>query len=228
MSTDKEADILAAWRTNAKPWIHAVEQAGIRGANSLTSQAILAAIRDHAPAGGAILDAGCGEGWLVRELDRQGYRATGTDAVRALVDHARKMGSGQFHTLSYDQLASAGLGRFDCVVSNFALLGDTSVSDFFDALPALLMQEGRCLIQTLHPVACFTGGDYRDGWKPGTWAGLPGEFEAPAPWYFRTLAGWIKAFTAGGMKLTEIREPSAQGESPQSIIFVAENNHQAP
>lgn len=220
MSPDKEADILAAWRTNAKPWIHAVEQAGIRGANSLTSQAILAAVRDHAPAGGAILDAGCGEGWLVRELDRQGYLATGTDAVPALIDHARQTGSGQFHTLSYDQLASACLGRFDCVVSNFALLGDTSVSDFFDALPALLVPEGRCLIQTLHPVACFTGGDYRDGWKPGTWAGLPGDFEAPAPWYFRTLGGWIRLFKTAGLVLHELREPALENQPPQSALFV--------
>lgn len=227
MSDKLEKQILDAWRTNAEPWIAAVEQAGIRGRDSLTARAIVAAVRDHTPSGGAILDAGCGEGWLVREMEDLGYSATGTDATAALIEHARHLGSGRYYTLEYDQLETVELGRFDCVVSNFALLGNTSVSALLRALPKLLAPGAVCIVQTLHPVAGFQGPEYRDGWKPGTWAGLPGDFKQPAPWYFRTLASWLDLFAAAGLGLKEIREPAAAESPPQSIIFVLESRLQA-
>ena len=112
---------------------------------------------------------------------------------------------------------------FDLVVNNFALLGDTSVNAFLKALPKLLNPGGACVIQTLHPVAFFHEGEYATGWKPGTWAGLPGDFGDPAPWYFRTLASWLNLFTKTGLTLGEIREPSTGGQLPQSVIFVVQS-----
>ncbi|WP_372996635.1 class I SAM-dependent methyltransferase [Marinobacter sp.] len=223
MTSKHEKQILTAWNANAGPWIRAVEQAAIRAPGTLTTSAVLRVIEDYSPAGGSILDAGCGEGWLVRELTRLGYRSTGIDAVPELIDHARRQGSETFRVLDYEQLQTTGLGRFDLVVNNFALLGNTSTCAFLKALPELLNPSGVCVIQTLHPVAFFHEGEYSDGWKPGTWAGLPGDFGEPAPWYFRTLSGWLNLFTKTGLTLREIREPYTGGQPPQSIIFVVQN-----
>lgn len=223
MTSKHEQQILAAWSSNASPWIKAVEQAGIRSPDNLSSSAVLGVIEDYAPSGGSILDAGCGEGWLVRELTRLGYLSTGTDAVPELIEYARQQGNENFQVLDYEQLGNADLDRFDLVVNNFALLGDTSVTAFLKALPRLLKPNGVCVIQTLHPVAFFHQGEYATGWKPGTWAGLPGDFGDPAPWYFRTLSGWLNLFTTTGLTLREIREPSNGGQPPQSIIFVVQS-----
>lgn len=227
MTSKFEKQILAAWNSNARPWIRAVEQAGIRAPGNLSTSAVLRVIEDNAPAGGSILDAGCGEGWLVRELTRLGYRATGTDAVPELIEYARRQGNETFRLLDYQELQTTELGTFDLVVSNFALLGDTSTGAFLKALPELLNPGGVCVIQTLHPAAFLQEGGYSDGWKTGTWAGLPGDFNDPAPWYFRTLSGWLNLFTKSGLTLQEVREPSTGGQPPQSIIFVVQNTRKA-
>jgi 2-polyprenyl-3-methyl-5-hydroxy-6-metoxy-1,4-benzoquinol methylase len=227
MTSKYEKQILTAWNSNASPWIRAVEQAGIRAPGNLSSSSVLRVIEDYAPSGGSILDAGCGEGWLIREVTRLGYRGTGTDAVPELIEYARQQGEEDFRVLNYEQLENADLGTFDLVVNNFALLGDTSVNAFLKALPKLLNPGGACVIQTLHPVAFFHEGEYATGWKPGTWAGLPGDFGDPAPWYFRTLAGWLNLFRTSGLTLPEIREPANEGQPPQSIIFVVQNTRKA-
>jgi 2-polyprenyl-3-methyl-5-hydroxy-6-metoxy-1,4-benzoquinol methylase len=223
MTSKHEKQILAAWNSNASPWIKAVEQAGIRAPGNLSSSSVLRVIEDYAPSGGSILDAGCGEGWLIRELTRLGYQGTGTDAVPELIEYARQQGNETFRVLKYEQLENADLGTFDLVVNNFALLGDTSTCAFLKALSELLNPSGACVIQTLHPVAFFHEGEYSDGWKPGTWAGLPGDFGEPAPWYFRTLSGWLNLFTKTGLTLREIREPSTGRQLPQSVIFVVKS-----
>lgn len=223
MTSKHEKQILAAWNSNASPWIKAVEQAGIRAPGNLSSSSVLRVIEDYAPSGGSILDAGCGEGWLIRELTRLGYQGTGTDAVPQLIEYARQQGNETFRVLNYEQLENADLGTFDLVVNNFALLGDTSTCAFLKALSELLNPSGACVIQTLHPVAFFHEGEYSDGWKPGTWAGLPGDFGEPAPWYFRTLSGWLNLFTKTGLTLREIREPSTGRQLPQSVIFVVQS-----
>jgi hypothetical protein len=99
---------------------------------------------------------------------------------------------------------------------------------FLDALTRLLKPQGVCIMQTLHPVAFSKDGEYADGWKPGTWAGLPGNFGKPAPWYFRTLAGWLSLCSRAGATLREVRELSIDGQFPQSIIFVIESTQRAP
>jgi hypothetical protein len=50
---------------------------------------------------------------------------------------------------------------------------------FLEALTRLLNPQGVCIMQTLHPVAFSKDGEYADGWKPGTWAGLPGNLGKP-------------------------------------------------
>lgn len=109
------------------------------------------------------------------------------------------------------------------MVANFALIGGAAVDALVARVPSLLAPGGAFVVQTLHPaVAAGDGGAYVDGWRPGSWAGFGPEFTHPAPWYFRTLGGWIRLLTASGLRLAELREPlhPATGR-PASLLLVA-------
>lgn len=222
MSGDPFSDtrILESWGRNAAPWITAVREQQIESRRLVTDQAIVDAVLDRSPR--SVLDLGCGEGWLVRALAANDVSVIGIDAIPALVEQARLAGGGDFRVASYEELASAPGICVDAVVCNFSLLGDASVAHLFDILPALLQSRGSLLVQTLHPLMACGEQPYRDGWRPGSWAGFNADFSDPAPWYFRTLESWLRLFSVHGFRLLELREPlHPQTGKPASVIFIA-------
>ena len=224
MRTDALSDtrIIEAWSNNARPWITAVREGRIESRKQITDRAIVDAILGRAPR--SVLDIGCGEGWLARALAPHHIGVIGVDTVPALVEAARKAGGGDFHVMSYEDIASGNLhASADVVVCNFSLLGKESVEGIFGIAPTLLNPHGALIVQTLHPVAACGDLPYRDGWRQGSWAGISGDFSEPAPWYFRTLEGWARLFTDGGLRLSEIREPlHPDSQRPASVILIGE------
>ena len=79
---------------------------------------------------------------------------------------------------------------------------------------------GTLLIQTLHPLmAC--NGDYRSGWRTGSWAGCSDAFHDAPPWYFRTLSDWLALLQQQGLHV-HMEEPlDPQTHTPLSVIFHA-------
>jgi len=219
LSDDK---IIDSWKKNVTPWIEAIRNKEIQSRELITNQAIVEAITQQAP--GTVLDIGCGEGWLVRELSKTGIDACGVDVVPGLIESARKAGEGRFKTLSYTQLANNVLNeKFDLAVCNFSLLGKESVSQLFHAMPSLLNANGYLVIQTVHPVTACGDHEYKDGWREGSWAGFNNQFHDPAPWYFRTLQGWQNLFLKQAFELKEVREPvNPQTGNPASVIFIGQ------
>lgn len=224
MSTEpfSDAKIVESWGINALPWTAAVREGQIESRKQITDQAIIDAILSRLPR--SVLDIGCGEGWLVRELAARDMYAVGTDVVQKLVEEARRAGGGDFRMLSYEEIAAGKLKVLvDVVVCNFALLGKESVEGVFGAVPSLLNSHGTFIVQTLHPVMACGDLPYRDGWRKGSWAGFSTDFSNPAPWYFRTLESWVKLFVDSGFRLCELREPiHPKTQKPASIIFIGE------
>ena len=213
----KDAAIISSWQKNVDAWTHAVRKSKISSRVAVTDAAIVNAIIAQAPK--TVLDVGCGEGWLVRSLNDLGVMAEGIDGIEGLILCAREAG-GKFSLMSYEDFAGGvWQKKMDCVVCNFALLGQQVVADVLAVIPRVLSVEGKCIIQTLHPA--YSGAPYCDGWREGSWVGFSDDFCDPAPWYFRTLSSWFELFTASGFKLAELIEPlNPQTGEPASIIFV--------
>ncbi len=215
--------IVDCWNTNANAWGEAIRAGQIESRTLVTNRAIIDAVLRHEPT--SILDLGCGEGWLARELMARGKHVLGVDAVPALIEQARDAG-GRFEVMSYEDIAAGKLHeRFDLIVANFSLLGEDVVAQLFAALPRLLNAHGVFIVQTVHPLQACGDLPYIDGWRVGSWAGFSGDFIDPAPWYFRTLASWLKLFVAHGFELIELNEPlHPNNGKPASVIFVGKRS----
>ncbi|EMR11990.1 methyltransferase family protein [Methylophaga lonarensis MPL] len=212
--------IVESWSKNVTQWTLAVRGQHIESRRLVTNRAIIEAILEQSPR--SVLDIGCGEGWLLRELASQVPELLGVDAVSSLIDAAKAADGGDFIVATFDELANAlNKRQFDVAVCNFSLLGQVSVEHLFVAIPSVLNPAGVLIVQTLHPqVAC---GDlaYVDGWREGSWDGFDSSFVEPAPWYFRTLESWLALFSNNGLRLLEMREPvHPKTQKPASIIFI--------
>jgi SAM-dependent methyltransferase len=214
--------IITSWGKNTAPWVAAVRKGEIESRLLVTNQAIVDAVRSACPADAPAtgLDIGCGEGWLVRALD--GIAMTGVDVVPGLVEAARRAGGGDFRVMSYEDIAGGRLDlQVDVAICNFSLLGDESVAGLFRAAPAYLKPGGTLIVQTMHPVVACGDAPYADGWREGSWAGFNDGFTDPPPWYFRTLASWVRLFSDNGLQLRELREPlHPKTGRPASLILM--------
>ncbi len=223
MATDLFSDtrIVNSWHRNAAPWIEAIRGKQIESRIQVTNQAIIEAIVSRV--GKTVIDIGCGEGWLVRELHALGMNVLGTDAVPDLIEQARATGAGHFDLISHEDIGAGKLGeKFDVAVCNFSLLGNESVTGLFRIMPMLLNATGCFIVQTVHPVLACGAYHYESGWREGSWLGFSSDFTDPAPLYFRTLEAWISLFIDNGLKLIELREPlNQQTGKPASVLFMA-------
>jgi len=218
----RERSIIDSWQRNSGPWTVAVREGRIDSRRLVTDQAIVDAVMSRAPR--RVLDLGCGEGWLARQLSAHGVAVVGVDAMPALISAAQAAGGGDFRLMSYADIAAGRLGRsFDLLASNFALLGKQSVEDLIRSAPRLLRERGSLVVQTLHPLVACGDLPYHDGWREGSWAGFDASFTDPAPWYFRTLESWTRLLVESGFQLLELREPiHPRSGRPASVILVAQ------
>jgi len=206
MKIGNEQSILSSWQRNVSPWAKAVEEQQIESRRLTTDQAIVSAVT--ALPGRTVIDIGCGEGWLCRELSQHGFVVTGIDATAGLIDRAKALGAGTYRIMPYGDISDSNMEeKFDIAVCNFSLLGDASVKHVFQVVPKLLQPNGKLVIQTLHPHVSCGDGPYADGWREGSWDGFSEDFVDPAPWYFRTLETWHSLYKNNGMRVDVVEQP---------------------
>lgn len=218
-----DAQVVASWHDNAAPWSAAVRGGEIESRKLVTDAAIVEAVTSRSPT--SVLDIGCGEGWLSRAIAERGARVTGVDVIPALIDSARAAHpTGDYRVVSYEDIARGALDiSVDVAVANFSLIGKDAVDALLRSIPALLVPNGHVIVQTLHPATALGELPYRDGWRPGSWAGFSAAFTNPAPWYFRTMGSWVALLADSGLALRELREPvHPERGTPASLILIAQ------
>lgn len=186
------------WERNAGLWMRAVREGLIPSRIRATNAAVVDAMARLGAR--TVLDIGCGEGWLARQIPA--VRFTGFDASAELIEAARRDSPGEFHVLSYEAFVRdprAVGGPFDAAVANFSL---------FDAdVTALLGAAGEVsewlVVQTLHPSAATAG---RQVERFDSLASLGGW--APMEWHNRSREEWESQIEGAGWRIAQIEEPA--------------------
>jgi 2-polyprenyl-3-methyl-5-hydroxy-6-metoxy-1,4-benzoquinol methylase len=203
-----DARIRATWDANATAWTDAVRAGRIESRRVATDAAIVAACERALP--GPLLDVGCGEGWLLATLASRGHAELhGVDTSAALVAAVPRAGGVTAEACSYGELvadASRCAGPWRVIVCNFALL-DADVVPLLAALRARLAADGTLLVQTVHPWAALGEARYESAWREERWQAFGDAFAEPMPWYYRTLADWVRALGEAGLAIVSMEEP---------------------
>lgn len=213
-----------SWDANAQAWTATVRDRAIESRRVATDQAVVDAVMRLAPR--TVLDVGCGEGWLCRELQRAGMDCTGVDGSAELVDAARTAdAAGHYRLLRYadfHRLAEVtGPTLFDVAVCNFSLLHE-EIRPILDAVRGVLRPGGSLMIQTVHPWAVSGSVDYVDGWRTEDFAWSERPFPRSMPWYFRTLESWARVLSESGLAIEMIVEPlHPDNGRPLSLLLSA-------
>ena len=219
------ATIIQSWQTNAAAWSQAIQEEAIASRILVTNQAMVSALAKYQPA--SLLDMGAGEGWLCRAAEAQIHslkKIKGMDAIAALVEQAKILSPNlEWEQKSYQDIiagASHNQEKFQIISINFALFEKELVELLLLALPNYLLENGRIIIQTLHPLMACGDAAYEEGWRDGSWNGFSSAFKDPHPWYFKTMAAWVNLFAASGLILDQMQEPlHPETGRPASVIF---------
>ena len=222
----QEQKIIHSWQANAANWIDIIDSNGIESRRLITNKAIVEAICNVKPL--SVLDIGCGEGWLSKELYNNGIEMTGVDVIPELIEKAKEKTIGNFFVASYEDIYLNKISfskLFDAIVINFALIGKESTENLLSFLPELLTASGKLFIQTLHPDSRKPLNDYESGWKEGSWDGLGGQFSLPYQWYFRTMEDWLLLLGQSGFnKIITIEVLHPHSGRPLSVLFECSKN----
>jgi SAM-dependent methyltransferase len=204
----EEHATLEAWDDAADAWAAAVRD-GTDPRRALTDRAIVDLVR-QVPTG-PVLELGCGEGWLARELAGRRHEVTALDGSARMIALAEAAG-GKIE-YAHTTFAEAGenprllRGAYGTIIFNFSLL-DARITPILAAAGAVLFPYGRILIQAAHPAAVL--GDeagYRDGWRMMEEVAPGVKLIRPIPWYFRTFTSWVMELRRAGLLLVETFEP---------------------
>lgn len=219
-----EKQLKNSWSINSSAWTESIRQEKIVSRKTVTNPAIIHTILSENPQ--TVLDMGCGEGWLARAISKKDVKVVGIDGSESLIKEATKLGGGDFFWLNYDQFVEdpTKVGRnFDVVVFNFSLLSEDIIG-VLAACKNILKKSGKIIIQTLHPISVIQNESerYEDGWRIENFDGMGEGYEASMPWYFRTLASWIKEVQDAGLQIIDCYEPiDPTNGKPLSLILVA-------
>lgn len=213
-------NIVSSWEANAEVWINVIEQNEI-ASRKFTNRAIIEKIMGNE--GQKVVDIGCGEGWLTREITAMGKQGIGLDAVEKLLQRARKKGKESFYQMTYEDIAtgkSIPEGPHDIAVFNFCLYQKEGLFELLSNTLSALSPYGCIFIQTLHPSFLTQQYlPYKSQWIEDSWKGLSRKFGKPHKWYARTFEGWSRELNKLSDSVVEMSEVINDNEHPISLIL---------
>lgn len=176
--------------------------------------------------GASILDAGCGTGYLSRQLHECGARVVGIDFSEEMIRIARsKAAHIDFRIDSCSTLHTVADGSFDIVISNYVLMDTPDLTETVEAFFRVLQPGGHVVVVFSHP--CFpqeyvtaTDNDVAVTYQwnfpyfqqqkciEPPW----GHFTSEFIWFHRPLSDYWKAFRKAGFEVVDFEEPRLSEE----------------
>ncbi|MEM7485675.1 MAG: class I SAM-dependent methyltransferase [Bacteroidota bacterium] len=222
-----KTSIISSWEKNAAEWIKVIQGDAIPS-RKYTNAAILNMISKLECEN--IVDIGCGEGWLTRELSKLGLNAVGLDAIEQLLVEARKKGAEDYHTFTFEDIIAGKTipnAPFDVAIFNFCLYLGEDLQTLLKKTLDGISDNGTILIQTLHPFSLIQNGlPYKSQWLSDSWKGLPGNFEEGHAWYARTFEDWIALISNLENIHFSTKEVLSEKQQPVSLILKIHKHHE--
>lgn len=160
--------------------------------------------------GQAVLDAGCGGGFLARILAARGAHVTGIDLAPRLIASARDLDPQ--HTIAY-RVADLSrplpdlAGAFDTIGSYLALNDVADHRGFAVTLAALTRPGGRAVLALNNPYSSVLRGHLTDYFADGAravYGGMSATLGGEIGYYHRTLGAYLAAFRDAGWRLAAL------------------------
>lgn len=187
--------------------------------------------------GKIVLDAGCGNGYLSRQLAKTAKKVVGVDFTEGLIDRAKQR-SLSFTNIEYTvgnvEKLSFSENTFDTVLCNMVLMDLENIESAVFELARVAKKGATIVISTQHP--CFENAhkDFPLHDKQGNEIGrvitdyfTPGlvvdKYEG-FPHYHWTLAQYLNAFSSNQLFLEETREPNNKQILKEKMIEVVRNH----
>jgi len=208
------------WETNADFWIKIVEEGLDPFRLKVTNRAVLSYFKKNPKKNCKVLELGCGEGYLAREIAKRGYKVSGLDFCSSLIGKAKEVEKKKPLKIKYFCRSAANLSifpknSFDFIVSHHF------INELF--LPGKTLKEsyrvlkpgGENIVLFLHP--CFDLQGRGSSWnvkeyferkilhKKFSVSGIYSSWEIN--YLHLPLEGWIKMFKDSGFLISDIKEP---------------------
>jgi 2-polyprenyl-3-methyl-5-hydroxy-6-metoxy-1,4-benzoquinol methylase len=155
MNKKEEDDIKKFWDNTASDW---EIQVGNNGDSNrrLNSDPILWKFAGDVH-GLKVLDAGCGTGYLTKQLSNKGAIVTGIDISDTMVEIAKKNNPESiFYVDSCTTLETLNAADFDLIISNYVLMDTPELCASMKAFNRILKLHGTAILIFSHP--CFPQG----------------------------------------------------------------------
>ncbi|MFW9778229.1 MAG: methyltransferase domain-containing protein [Candidatus Heimdallarchaeota archaeon] len=156
----KQSDVLDQWEETSNQWIELVDKTTQEDKGDLNRQLIIdpamwELIGDVK--GLAVLDAGCGNGYLSRILAQKGAIVSGVDQSRVFIDYCKEREEEQslgikYFVQSLEDLIMFEDDSFDLIVSNIVFVDVLDYKGAFKEIARILKSSGRFIWSNLHPV----------------------------------------------------------------------------
>ena len=172
----------------------------------------------------AVLDAGCGEGFLARVLAARGARVTGIDLSPRLIALARERdAAGAIDYRVADLCAPVPdlAGRFDRIGSHLVLNDVPDHRGFAATLAALARPGGRAVLALNNPYSSVVREHIADYFASGAravYGGMTAWLGEEVGYYHRTLADYLDAFLDAGWRLAKLADVPA---APRNDLLLA-------
>lgn len=176
----------------------------------------------------SILDAGCGTGYLSRQLAKKKSVVTGIDISSEMIKIAQNKNreydlSIDYRVDSVSELSTLKDNTFDKIVSNYVLMDLPDLEGASHSLFRVLKPGGSAVLVMTHPCFPLDQSNVNEENKSFTFHwGQPyfkerevidgpwGHFSSEFTYYHRPLSTYWKSFKAAGFKVLDFEEPVIQ------------------